>query len=314
MNGKLSRVAAALAFTSAAMTFSLTVWAAPGDTQPDGNATLGQCIGIPEAQIVSPFADHYSCVSLGSAPGVPTPFGGLILKFDDPNTLLIGGDANSSTGRIYQIGVTRAANGHITGFSGAARLYPTPSSRIGQSNDGGVAFGPENVLFVTRFPTNQVEQSKPGSANPNKVSNLASLGVVSSVGSLAFVPQGFPGAGRMKVASFPSGDWYDVDFVPDGNGTFTFNSATLKTNVGEPEGVAFVPPGSPVFLPNSALIAKYSSGKIVTVPLDSNGDPIVAGMRDFLTGLSNADGAAVDPVTGDSLFCTFGTENKIILV
>src|SRR5947208_9671020 len=110
MNGKLSRVAAALAFTSAAITFSLTVWAAPGDIQPNGNAILGQCIGVPGAQIVSPFADHYSCVSLGSAPGARTPFGGLILKFDDPNTLRIGVDANSSPGRIYQIGVTRGAN------------------------------------------------------------------------------------------------------------------------------------------------------------------------------------------------------------
>lgn len=118
----------------------------------------------------------------------------------------------------------------------------------------------------------------------------------------------------MKLGSFPSGDWYDIDFIPDGNGAFNINSATLRTNIGDAEGIAFVPPGSPRFPPNSALIAKYVSAKIVTAPLDSNGDPIVAQSQDFITGLTGAVGAAVDPVTGDSLFTTFGTDNKIILV
>src|SRR5438477_2479214 len=268
MNGKFRRVAAALIVTAAAIIGSL---ATGQGTAPDGNALPGQCIGLAGVQIVNPFADHYSCVSLGSVLGVPTPFGGLTFKYNDTNTLLIGGGANDSTGRIYQIGVIRGPGGHITGFSNPATLYPTSSSRIGQYNDAGVAFGPENVLFVTRFPANQLEQTKVGSVTPSKLTNLSPFGVTSSVGPVAFVPQGFPGAGRMKLASFPSGDWYDVDFVPDGNGTFTINSATLKTNVGEPEGIAFVPPGSPALPPNSALIAKYSSSKIVTVPLDSNG-------------------------------------------
>jgi hypothetical protein len=64
----------------------------------------------------------------------------------------MGGHANTPNGRIYQIGVTRDANMHITGFTGAATVYPTPDSTIGENNDGGVVFGPENVLFVTRFP------------------------------------------------------------------------------------------------------------------------------------------------------------------
>src|SRR5207237_2998386 len=222
--------------------------------------------------------------SLRSVPAVETPYGGLTFKYNDPNTLLIGGGANSSTGRIYQIGVTRDANMHITGFSGTAKLYPSPTSRIGQYNDGGLAFGPENVLFVTRYPANQLEQSKPGSNTLNKVTDLTPFGVTSSVGSLAFVPQGFPGAGRMKLSSFPGGAWYDVDFTPDNNGTFNINSATLRTNVGDAEGVAFVPPGSPAFPPNSALITKYVSERIVTAPLDPNGDPIAADTRDFIPG------------------------------
>ena len=316
MNGKFNRVAASLFFTFAAIICSLALPATtPGqETAPNGYIGLGTCVGVSGAQILSPFSDHYSCLGLGAVPGVPTPYGGLTFKYDDPNTLLIGGGANDSTGRIYQIAVIRNAAGHITGFSGLARQYPTSSSRIGQYNDGGVAFGPQNVLFVTRYPTNQLEQSKPGSVSPNKVSDLTPLGVVSSVGSLAFVPSGFPGAGKMKLASFPSGTWYDIDFSPDGTGTFNINAATQRTSIGDAEGIAFVPPGSPAISPNSVLIAKYVSERIVVAPLDANGDPITANGHDFLTGLAGAEGAVVDPVTGDALFGTFGTANQVIRI
>ena len=235
-------------------------------------------------------------------PGVPFGWGGLTLKYDDPNTLLMGGHANTPNGRIYQIGVTRDANMHITGFTGAATVYPTPDSTIGENNDGGVVFGPENVLFVTRFPNNQLEQSKPGSSDPDKVTNLTPLGIDSSVGSIGFVPSGFPGAGSMKIVS-AGGEWYQCDFVPDGNGTFEVISAFLRATLADaPEGIVFVPPGSPVFPANSVLINNWSTGKIVTAPLDANGDPIVANTQDVIVGFGASEGPAIDPVTGDLLF------------
>src|SRR6478672_8002985 len=72
--------------------------------------------------IAPPFAGNYSFTDLGAATGVVTPYGGLTLKAGDPNTLLLGGAANVSTGAIYQIGLTRGAGNHITGFTGAATL------------------------------------------------------------------------------------------------------------------------------------------------------------------------------------------------
>jgi hypothetical protein len=80
-------------------------------------------------------------VSIGYPVGVQTYYGGLTFKYDDPNTLLIAGAAGSQVGRIYQIAVTRDGNGHITGFSGIATLYPGAGSTIGQFNDAGLAFG-----------------------------------------------------------------------------------------------------------------------------------------------------------------------------
>jgi len=314
MNGKLRRIAAALVFTSAAILFSPRVWATPGDNEPNGTVLPPQCVGVPGAQVAGPFVGNYGCVGLNSVPGVPTPYGGLTFKYDDANTLLIGGGANDSTGRIYQIAVTRDANQHITGFSGTAKAYPSSTSRIGQYNDGGVAFVLDNVLFVTRYPNNQLEQSKPGSVTPNKVIDLAPFGVTSSVGSLAVVPRNFSRAGTIKLVSFPGGDWYDVALGPDGNGTYSITRATLRTNVGDAEGIAFVPAGATAFSPNSALIAKYLSNKIVTVPLDSEGDPIVAGQQDFISGINGPEGVAIDPLTGDFLFSTSGPDNRIVLV
>ena len=87
------------------------------------------------------------------------------MKYDDPNTLLIAGATGSPVDHIYQIAVTRDGNGHITGFSGIATLYPDAGSTIRKFNDAGLAFGPANVLFVARrYPANQLEQSKVGSA------------------------------------------------------------------------------------------------------------------------------------------------------
>jgi len=202
------------------------------------------------AMIVPPFDTDYSCSDLGSVPGLPAAYGGLTLKFDDPNTLLIGGEANAGSGRIYQIAVVRDSNMHITGFTGTATVYPSAGATIGINNDGGVVFGPGNVLFVTRYPNNELEQSKVGSTAPDKVTDLTPLGIASSVGSIGFVPSGFPGAGQMNIVSYNGGGWYTAAYSPDGSGTYNITSATLgPTLTGGPEGIAFVPPGSPSFHP-----------------------------------------------------------------
>jgi hypothetical protein len=286
-----------------------------GTPSPTPTPSFGACVGAEPATLVAPFDVDYTCVGLGSVPGVPTNYGGLTLKFDDPNTLLIGGNANTSDGRIYQIAVIRDKDMHITGFSGEATLYPTPDSTIGQFVDGGVVFGPADVLFVARYPVNQIEQSLPGSSAPDKVIDLDQLGVESSVGSLGFVPPGFPGAGSMKILSYNGGGWYHAEYSPDGNGTFNITSAELRADIGGgPEGIAFVPPSAPIFPPNSTLISQYDAGNVVTAPLDSSGDPIIANMQDFIEELSGVEGAFIDPVTGDFLFSTFGGSNQVVRV
>ena len=149
---------------------------------------------------------------------------------------------------------------------------------------------------------------------PDKVTNLASLGVTGGGGSIGFVPPGFPGAGSMKLVSWGGGGWYHCEFAPDGNGTFNITSASLRATIGGPEGIAFVPPDSPVFPANSVLIVEYGYSKVVTAPLDANGDPIMAQSQDFIRNLPQASGACIDPVTGDFLFDTWGGSSEVTRV
>ena len=161
--------------------------------------------------------------------------------------------------------------------------------------------------------------TKPGSAVTDKIVALDPLGVASSVSSLGFVPAGMGAAGSFKLASYDTGQWYDADLEPDGNGTFNvvnvqrIEASTLPSGSG-PEGFVFVAKGSPEFTADSLLLSEYDGNAVAAYTLDANGDPIVSSRRPFITGLNGAEGAFIDPVTGDFLFSTFGQANTVIVV
>jgi hypothetical protein len=265
------------------------------------------------------FAANYSAVNLGSVTGLPTNYGGL--TFLNNNTLLIGGAANGSTGSLYTVGVTRDVNGFVTGFSGAAQRYGT---QIGAYNDGGVVFGPGGVLFTARWNINELGQTKPGSSTEDKIINLAPLGVATSVSAINFVPAGFAGAGQFKLVSYGGGQWYSAGLTPDGNGTYDvtglaqvdldLGTAGVQTLPGGPEGFVYIAGTNPGFGANSLLVSEYAAGTVSTYLLDANGNPLLSTRRVFLSGLNGAEGAAIDPVTGDFFFSTFGSGNQVFRV
>ncbi len=257
------------------------------------------------AQTIDPFyAGQYSFVDLGSAPGVPANYGGLTLSNTDPNTMIIGGAANGASGGLYSFGVVRDAQNHIVSFGASSTLIAS-----GEYNDGGLTYGPGGVLFASRWPVNQLGQYKPGSAAPDKIIDLGALGVASSNAAVQF-----DRAGRMKLSSYGGGQFYEATFAADGFGTFDITSVNqVATLTGGPEGIAYVPLGSALF-GDSILVAEYGAGQIAAYDSDLNGNPIVGTRRTFMTGLSGAEGAFIDPLTGDFLFSTFGGGNHIIRV
>ncbi|MCL4800219.1 MAG: hypothetical protein KJ025_11580 [Burkholderiales bacterium] len=285
------------------------------------SAGFAVVVATPAAALsIDPFyAGSYTATSIGSVPDLPPQYGGL--TFLDNDTIIIGGNANTASGLIYQVDVVRGAGNHITGFTGSASAFR--GGTIGEYNDGGVVFGPGDVLFTSRWPVNFLGQTKPGSTDEDKIINLAGI-TASSNAAINFVPAGFPGAGSMKLVSWSGGQWYDASLAPDGSGTYDLVGVTLidvdpvapgvQSVPGGPEGFVYIAAGNPLFTSNALLIAEYSVGKIGAYDLDADGNPLANTRRDFITGLTGAEGAAIDPVTGDFLFSTFGGGNQIVVV
>jgi hypothetical protein len=158
---------------------------------------------------------------------------------------------------------------------------------------------------------------KPGSVVTDKVISLTALGIESSLASMQFVPPGQPGAGSLKLASYRGGAWYDADVVADGAGTYDL--ANVREIVdsridGGPEGFVYVPTGSPQFSGPSLLVSEYGVDEVAAYQVDADGDPLIATRRSIITGLDGAEGALLDPVTGDFLFSTFGGGSRVVAV
>lgn len=263
--------------------------------------------------VAPPFNGVYSIVDLGPATGVPSNYGGLAIKSTDPNKMLIGGAANTANGALYEIGLIRDIDGHITSFAPAGAVRVIDAAY----NDGGIDYGPGSVLFLARWPVGELGQTKPGSIITDKVVDLDAppLTVNGSPGGLTFVPANHPGAGQLKLVTWAGGNWYTLGYALDGTGTYNITSSTLELTIaGGPEGIAYIPIGSPLFPQPSVLVSEYSAGMIGVYQTDANGDPVLASRQDFITGLTGAEGAFIDPITGDYLFSTFGGGNHVIVV
>jgi len=269
---------------------------------------LAAASNLTGAQTLSaPYASDYSFGFNGNIASVPGNYGGLIFSQSDPNTLLLMGGANGGGGALYSVPITRGVGNHITGF-GSAVLFSTAPN-----NDGGVVYAPNGDLLFTAFPSNEIGQLKPGSASPDKTVFLP--GVTSSVGTLQYVPAGFSNAGQLKILSYSGGGWYDATLTADGSGTYDIATSDTGVNSANgPEGAIYVHSGNPDFAVNSILVSEYGAGRVSAYQADASGNPLVGTRQDFITGLNGAEGGAIDPVTGDFLFSTFGGGNKVVVV
>lgn len=290
-----------------------------GDAPPEAAGPVcpgtSQAVPLPCASLgaaIDPYyADSYTCHDLGPVPGLPAQkYGGLTLLLDRCSTqLLIGGEANVAGGKLYRIEVTRDGAGHVNGFSGTA------SAAIDAPFNEGVAFGPGGVLFVTRWPANQLQQTRPGSATADKVIDLAALGVAFAAAGLNVVADPQPVTGALKLVSWAGGQWYGFQLRPDGQGTYDLLAAKhILTLPGGPTGFAYVPADSPIFLDQALLVSEWTANKIASYEVDGSADPKLTTRRNFITGLRGAEGAFRDPATGDFFFSTWGQASDRVIV
>lgn len=274
-------------------------------------AIVSVCASLSAAQTIDPYyACAYEFTDIGSPPGVPSSLGGLVFLAGDPDTLLIGGLANSSGGVLHSVPVVRDAEGHITGFGPESTLFAAAPNI-----DGGLCYGPDGVLFYSRYNVNHIGQIRAGETTTARDDNLYDLGFSGSVGAIMVVPEGFQGAGRLKVLPYNSGRWHDATLTPDGNGTFDISGPLTDITLNNgPEGIVYVEAGASLFPFESILVCEYPSGNVVSYEVDTNGDPIAESRRIMISGLGGAEGGTRDPITGDFLFSTFGGGSRVIVV
>ncbi len=258
-------------------------------------AALGQ-------SVLPPFDTTYQFANLGTVPGLGS-YGGTAFLPSNPNFVLVAPYPNAV---IKAVPLLRNAQGYINGFGSAITV-----ATVG-GTDGGLAFGPTGVLFATWYGPNRLSQIKPGSLTTDRVDDLGPVGVGGSVGTCAFVPAGFPGAGRFKVVSWSGSTFYDLPLTPDGNGTFAPGPAGPGIAVqGGPEGMVYMPLNAPL-IGGKLLLAEWSPGNIAAYDIDANGDPIPATRVVVAGGAFGFGGGAVDPVTGDVVF--FGGSGQLLIL
>jgi hypothetical protein len=263
---------------------------------------------------------QYSLRLLGPAPTVPTPYGGMSFLLNSTNTLLLGGSAVSDSAAIYRMGVLRDATKHAVGLTntfGATNFFASAPGRLDASGiDGGLGYGPGNVLFYTSYDDNSLNEIAPGGTAPALQIDLSNKGILGSVGSFVIVPTGFPGAGRIKILEYLIGAWYDGVLSPSGNLYDVTITAGDKYPIGiggGPEGAVYVAAGLPGFTNDSVLIFDVQSSSINAYDVDSSGDPILSTSRLFLSpGASSPLGPTRDPVTGDILFNAVSNDVAVV--
>jgi pimeloyl-ACP methyl ester carboxylesterase len=248
-----------------------------------------------------PYSNGYVACASGVLAGIPAGIGAITFKHDDPDTLLVATYMETSPGGIYSVPIQRDADNHIIDV-----VNPGTSFASAPYVSTGMAYGPENLLFYSRSPVNELGEIKPGSVVTDKVIGLTALGVTPSVSGMNFVPSGFPHEGELKLVTNRTGEWYAATLSPEGDGTYSIASITKKTQISSyPEGFVYVPPASSPFPDYSAmLVGEYYQGAISAYLLDAESNPVPDSRSIFLTGLPYVQGAAIDPVTGDLIVAT----------
>jgi pimeloyl-ACP methyl ester carboxylesterase len=249
------------------------------------------------------YSNGYVACALGTLKGLPAAIGAITFKDGDPNTLLVATYTETSPAAIYSVPVHRDADNHILDFSNSGTYFasaPYVST--------GMAYGPENLLFYSRWPVNELGEIKPGSALTDKIIGLSALGVTPSVSGMNFVPDDFSNAGELRLVTKQTSDWYAATLSLESDGTYSIATITKKTRISSyPEGFVYVPPASSPFPDHSAmLVGEYYNGAISAYSLDSESNPVPTSRNVFLTGLPWVKGSAFDPVTGDLIVATRG--------
>ena len=166
--------------------------------------------------------------------------------------------------------------GHISGFVGTATRYADAAY-----NDGGVAYGPGSVLFLARWPSNELGQTKPGSTITDKIIDAHARSAIESLArrARASCRRAARAPGSLKLASYSGGEWYDAGVAPDGAGTYNLAAPREVAGLDAPRRRRRLRlrrrRARAQFTRPSMLVSEYQADEVAAYAVDANGDPIV---------------------------------------
>jgi hypothetical protein len=114
----------------------------------------------------------------------------------------------------------------------------------------------------------------------------------------------------MPYTGVNGGNFQTGVLSPDGLGTYNISVSDSGLHlVAQGEGVGYVIGGSPHIPGTSLLAIDYGpSSALALFALDSSGLPILASKQTMVTGITDAQGFAIDPLTGDRLIAGLHTD------
>ena len=207
------------------------------------------------AQAVTPaYAGSYSLQVLGAIPGLPAPYGGV--TFLDGNTLLIGGAANTPSGTpVHHRHHARRRRAHHRLRRHRRGLRQRGREQRRRRHVRSRRRPVHHALQPERTRSNETRQHGRGQGHAADAAGHRLERRRRRVRTAR--PSGCgPVQGRV---SYNASRWYTVPLTPDGSGTYTLGAPTVNIAiVGGPEGIAYVPPGSPLFPVPAVLVSEYA--------------------------------------------------------
>ena len=239
-------------------------------------SSLDDCTPPEGVTIQAPYSSSYTACALGSF-GLEGPTGAISFREGYYYDFLVAKDAETPGAVIYWLSADRDDSDHIIGFHGGEPGPAAPFASVG------MAYGPENVLFYSRRPNNELGEVKAWSQQTDRVIALSPRGVSQAVSGINFVPGGFPHAGELKLVTYENSDWYEAILSPEADGTYSIATITQKTTISpHPGSFVYVPPASPEFFDYQALlIAEDNNATISAYTLDSESNPVPASRTPF---------------------------------
>ena len=207
------------------------------------------------------------------------------------------------------------ATRRVTSSASAAARRGSPTRPY---NDGGVTYGPGGVLFLARWPLNELGQTKPGSAITDKIIPLTPLGI-ESLARLAPVRAAGPAGRRQPQAGqlprravvrrrrdrrrsrhLRPGQRPRDAGLEDRRRTRGLRLRAVRARRSSAARACWSPSTASTRSPRT----RSTPTAIRSSPRGARSSP----------GLDGAEGALLDPVTGDFLFSTFGGGSRVIVV